>query len=258
MTIPSPLRDHLFVRVDAESLDRTEAGIYIPDWQPGDKGAVKAEVVAVPLGLSHNRPLDFPGLDGRAYKYADLQDLPRVGETVYLKPNTFSPDTEYPLQKGVFLVPLDKVVAIAGPKGVRPFQGLLLCEEVYGDDVRQRADGVRERMDFGGMGGLSVIVAELDPLPIPFTLRILHAGQPLRGQEDVVAEGDTIVAHRMLFAYHPVKQKDDEETGERWMWQPPRIVIDGREYAYVPRQGVMGKAARPPSYLPLQHPAYHA
>ena len=254
LTLPSPLRDHLFVRIDAEKLDRTETGLYIPDWQPGDKDAVAAEVVAVPVGLSRERPLDYPDMDGRAYTYTDLADLPKIGDTVYLKPNTFKPDLEYPGHPGVFLVPLDKVVAVQGAEGLRPFQGLLLCEEVYGDDVRQRPDGVRERVQRTKKHGFDAevalpyhefveVVTEVNPLPLPFTLRILHAGQPLRGQEDVVAEGDTIIAHRMLFAYHALKNADDDVDGHegRWCWQPPRINISGREYCYCPRQCVMGK-----------------
>ncbi|MGI4873221.1 MAG: hypothetical protein ACRYFX_18830 [Janthinobacterium lividum] len=251
MSLPSPLRDHLFVQVNAASLDRTETGLYIPDWQPGDKDAVAAEVVAVPVGLSRERPLDYPGMDGRTYTYADLVDLPNIGDTVYLKPNTFKPDLEYPGHPGVFLVALDKVVAVAGAGGLRPFQGLLLCEEVYGDDVRARSDGVRERVHFTDLGATGAsdgthlyrkTILEVNPLPLPFTLRILHAGHPLRGQEGVVAEGDTIIAHRMLFAYHAVKQKDDEEASARWMHEPPKITIEGRDYAYCPRQCVMGKA----------------
>ncbi len=265
MQLPSPLRDHLFVRVDAASLDRAPSGLYIPDWQPGDKDAVAAEVVAVPVGLSRERPLDYPHMDGRAYTYADLQELPQVGETVYLQPNTFKPELEYPGHPGVFLVALEKVVAVAGPDGLRPFQGLLLCEEVYDDDVRQRPDGVRERVkdaSFGKFAGTQwtrqEVVTELNPSPQPCILRILHAGQPLRRQESVVKVGDVVVADRRLFVYHATNQNDTPNMDRatelgKYVLEPPTIVIDGTTYAYVPRQMVLGVQALTNPYAELSY-----
>lgn len=247
--IPSPLRDHLFVQVDLASADLTPSGLYIPDWQPGDKDAQQAVVMAVPLSLS-DRKLGFPNMDGRTYTYRDLQDLPRVGETVFLKPNTFKPHQEYPGHPGVFLVELDKVIAVAAsPQDGGPvvaFQGLLLCEPVYGDDVRMGSQGVRERVTFGidpitENAPVQQVVVEVDPLPLPFTLRVVHDGPTLRGQPDLVEQGDVVLAHKMCFAWHAVKQKDNEEASARWCWQPSSIVIAGKEYAYVPRQCVMAK-----------------
>ncbi len=259
MPVPSPLRDHLFVQVDTAALDRTPTGLYIPDWQPGDKDAQQAVVVAVPLSLSDRR-LPYPFMDGYAYAYRDLRDLPRVGETVYLKPNTFKPEWEFPGHPGVFLVALDKVIAVAaspedgGP--LVPFQGLLLCEQVYGDDVRMGDKGVRERIGSMNLGMMPEwtrpmihddVVLELDPLPIPFTLKVLHTGVPLHQQPDLVQVGDVVVAHKMLFAHHAVKQRDDDpdEGRGRWCWQCSSIVIAGTEYFYIPRQCVMAKTELP-------------
>lgn len=276
----NPRADHLLVWIDVAAADRTESGLYIPDWQPGDKDATKAEVVAVPLDLSRERPLEFANMDGRRYHYSDLRDLPRLGETVYLRPNTFKPELEYPGYPGVFLIALDRVVALGrkgrqlsqqesnfafvpqyAPDELLPFQGLLLCDEVWGDDVRQREDGVRERFAFAPRSptdergfdeeiGLPFskqkeIVTEVNPLPIPFTLRVLYSGVPLHGQENVVKPGDVITAHRMLFAYHRVIQEDiiDDTGPERMMWQPPKIVIEGHTYAVIPRAMVMAVLA---------------
>jgi hypothetical protein len=239
MNIPRPLRDYLFVRLDAAALDRTPSGLYIPDWQPGDKDARQAEVVAVPLALS-DRPLPFANLDGQAYTYRDLRDLPRVGETVYLKPDTFKADLEYPGHPGVFLVPLDKVIAVGasladgGP--IVPFQGLLLCSPVYADDVHVTEAGQHVSIAESGL------VEQVNELPLPFVLHIEYAGVPLAGQSNIVRAGDEIVAHKMLFAYHAVRQREDDAPGGRWWWQPATIFIDGAEYAYVPRQCVMAKS----------------
>lgn len=235
MSIPSPQRDSLFVQVDTASLERTASGLYIPDWQPGDKDAQQATVVALPKTMS-GYTLGFPNLDGGAYVHSDIKDTIARGDTVYLKPNTFRANAELPGYPGVFLVPINKVIAVATHKHSQPvpYQGLLLCKPVYHESVVQQAEGVPVKLAAG-----TSLVVELDPLPIPFLLQVLMCGEPLRNQQDLVKVGDIIVAHKMLFAYHAVKQKDNEEASGRWMWEPSTIIMGGYKYCYVPRQCIM-------------------
>jgi co-chaperonin GroES (HSP10) len=250
MSIPRPLRDHLFVQIDKDKLDRTDSGVYIPDWQPGDKDAQQGIVVATPIALSPERRLANPGMDGQTYSYADLQDLPRVGEVVYLRPNTFKPDMEYPGHPGVFLIDIGQVIAISNKSGmpdfIKPFQGLLLCEEVYDDNVRVREDGRRysvrpnpkQPADWPAFMGPEMI-GELDPLPIPFALRVVYDGVPLKGQDNLVGVGDVVIGHRMAFTRHALKNADHQDVSSRWTWQPTKVTIEGREYCILARQCVM-------------------
>jgi co-chaperonin GroES (HSP10) len=254
MAVPRPLRDHLFVQIDKDKLDRTETGVYIPDWQPGDKDAQQGVVVATPIALSPERRLANPGMDGKTYSYADLQDLPRVGEVVYLRPNTFKPDMEYPGHPGVFLVDIGKVIAVAasvedgGP--VVGFQGLLLCEEVYDDNVYTEEDGTRARVMYGvdpitPDAKAQRIVVELDPMPIPFALRVVYDGVPLKGQTNLAKVGDVVIGHRMAFTRHALKNADHQDVSSRWTWQPTKVTIEGRDYAILARQCVMAIEEKP-------------
>ena len=254
MKLPAatPFADHLLVWIDPESCERTEAGLYVPDWQPGDRDATVAVVAAAPLRLSTERRLEFPHMDGRAYTYADLRGIPRRDDLVFLRPNTFKPELEMPGFPGVFIVALDRVLASVGHDDVlTPFQGLLLCEEVWDDDVRQRPDGTRERSTVIGnqaVAGLRFasttrLVTEVDPLPISGVLRVLHVGPALNGQPDVVQPGDVVACHPMAFARHAKKQDDIPDATEKvqlQIMQPRRIRIGPIEYAVVPRQLVMG------------------
>lgn len=256
----TPYRDHAVIRVDIDAAHRTKSGLWLPDWQRGDRDPVEGVVLAAPQGLSH-AVLPYPDMDGNRYTMSDLVDIPQSGETVYLKYNSLKPDMENPAEPGVFIVNLERIVAVKSAEGVvRPFQGLLLGEEVWGDDVRVNERGQRERVKLTDMGetapgtGLhfyNAVVLETDPLPIPFTLRVTHAGQPMNGQAETVAVGDVVTAHRMLYAYHAVKNNDGEEVSGRWMWQPPKVLIDGREMVFVPRQCVMGKVSQPVPAAPV-------
>lgn len=246
----SPYRDHLLVLVDPETAYRTAGGVLLPEWQRGDRDPCYGTVLAAPQGVSR-AGLGFPDLDGGRYTYADLTELPRVGDTVYFKYNTLKEELEHPEQAGVFLLALERVVAVVGPEGLRPFQGLLLGEPVWGDDVQvnlftgRREQGTAAFVERDLPGGNTLqttefLVTEAAPLPLPFLLRVLHAGQPLRGQPDVVADGDVVSIHRMAYAYHAVQQDENEQATARWCWQAPSLPIGGRELIYVPRQLVLG------------------
>ena len=248
MKLPNvtPYADCLLVWVDPASTQRTAGGVFLPDWQRGDREATVAVVAASPRMLSAERPLEFPGMDGNRYTYADLVDIPQPGNLVFLRPNTFRPDNEYPGLPGVFIIALDRVLAVVdNDDNLAPFQGLLLAQPVWEDDVRLRPDGVPERfrvLPFGGT--VTEVITETDPVPLEGLLRVTHAGNPLRGQEDNISVGRVFAFHRMAFTRHARKQ-DDIPDGvgpiKHEAFEPRRILINGQSHAIVHRQLVMGQ-----------------
>ena len=248
MRLPNvtPYADCLLVWVDPESTQRTASGLYRPEWQSGEKDATVAVVAASPVRLSSERPLEFAGMDGNHYTYADLVDIPQPGNLVFLRPNTFRADNEYPGLPGVFIIALDRVLAVVdNDDHLSPFQGLLLTERVWDDDVRLRPDGMPERFRTMAVGDVRAeVITETDPLPLDGLLRVTHAGNPLRGQEDNISVGGVFAFHRYAFTRHARKQDDiPDGVGKPKldMFEPRTLLINGHRHAIVHRQLVMGQ-----------------
>ena len=248
MKIPNvtPYADCLLVWVDPATTQRTASGLYLPEWQRGDQDATLAVVAASPVKLSPERTLEFPDMDGQRYHYADLVDIPQPGNLVFLRANTFRADNEYPGLPGVFIIALDRVLAVVdNDDHLSPFQGLLLAQPVWEDDVRLRPDGVRERFQSLPMAeGVSEVVTETDPLPLEGLLRVTHAGNPMRGQADNISVGQVFAFHRCAFTRH-ARRQDDIPDGvgppQLDMFEPRRIMLNGQTHAIVHRQLVMGQ-----------------
>lgn len=248
MKLPNvtPYADCLLVWVDPNSIPRTAGGVLLPDWQRGDADATLAVVAASPVTLSAERGLEFPDMDGKRYTYADLVDIPQPGNLVFLRANTFRADNEYPGLPGVFIIALDRVLAVVDNEdNLSPFQGLLLAQPVWEDDVRLRPDGVPERYQTMALGGgRTEVITETDPIPLDGLLRVTHAGNPLRGQADNISAGCVYAFHRMAFTRHARKQDDiPDGTGpiKHEAFEPRRITLNGQTHAIVHRQLVMGQ-----------------